>query len=204
MEIKRDSRQVPSIEKICASKQYNDILYAYLQVIAEKVVDEEGRILRLLSKKKVKFVKLAEKLGLTRQTVSKKFKNLYDLDLIVEFDDEYYQIVELTRDKATLVPYHTLKTMVDTLNDNCVSIYVCLLNWYYMNGCKPFKFTLDQLKTFVGLSTGTRNNNDIITNILFVLQKLGLIKYSMGAVSQEEFNHIKTIYQIDEIFNEIK
>ncbi len=58
----------------------------------------------------------------------------------------------------------------------------------------------------VGLSVSARNNNDIVTNILFVLQKIGLIKYSLTTVVQDNdnFNNIKTIYQLDWMTNDIK
>jgi hypothetical protein len=58
----------------------------------------------------------------------------------------------------------------------------------------------------VGLSVSARNNNDIVTNILFVLQKIGLIKYSLTTVAQDNdnFNNIKTIYQLDWMTNDIK
>ena len=35
-------RQIPKIKEICASKMYNDLVYAYLQTIS----DDEGRILK--------------------------------------------------------------------------------------------------------------------------------------------------------------
>ena len=38
-----------------------------------------------------------------------------------------------------------------------------LLNCYYSNNCRPFQFTLDQIKSYIGISTSTRSNNDIIT-----------------------------------------
>ena len=49
------------------------------------------------------------------------------------------------------------------------------------------------------------SNDDIITNILLVLKKLGLIEYHLAAKKQENssFDNIKTIYQIDAIRKQI-
>ena len=77
---------------------------------------------------------------------------------------------------------------------------------YYANEYKPFQFTLEQIKSQIGICSTTRSNDDVITNILFVLQKIGLIKYSMTAVKQDNdsFQNIKTISQLDYLTNEIK
>lgn len=201
--IKRNSRQIPSSKEICSNKCYNDILYGYLQMNTEKIETKDGRILRLVPKKLTKFTLLADKLKVSRQTVSKKFKNLYDMNLIVDFNNDYYQLIELNRNEATLIPSKTLQAMIDTLSENSISIYVCLLNLYYMNGLKPFTFTLEQLKAFVGICKSTRSNDEVINNILRVLQKLELIKYSLTAAQQDEYSHIKTIYKLDYITNEL-
>jgi hypothetical protein len=101
------------------------------------------------------------------------------------------------------VPYNTLKLITDTLNENSISAYIYLLNCYYSNNCRPFQFTLDQIKSYIGISTSTRSNNDIITNILYVLEKIGLIKYSLSTMKQEadSFQNVKTIYQLDWLTN---
>ena len=46
-------------------------------------------------------------------------------------------------------------------------------------------------------------NNDIITNILYVLDKVGLIKYSLTTLKQDSdtFQNVKTIYQLDWLTN---
>lgn len=117
--------------------------------------------------------------NLSRQTISTKFKNLKELDLIRERDGDTYELVVLSKDLASLIPYPTLKLIQDTLNENSISTYIYLLNRYYANDCKAFQFTLEQVKSFIGISTSTRSNDEIITNILYVLGKIGLIKYSL-------------------------
>ena len=140
---------------------------------------------------------------MSRQTVSTKFKNLKELGLVEEINKEKIKIIELDANLASLIPYNTLKLITDTLNENSISAYTFLLNRYYANKCQPFQFTLDQVKAHIGISTNTRSNNDTITNILYVLDKIGLIKYSLTTVSQEAdtFQNIKTIYQLDWLTN---
>ena len=95
--------------------------------------------------------------------------------------------------------------MTDTLSENCINVYVYLLSLYYGNGCNSVQFTLEQVKKNIGICSTTRSNDDIITNILLVLQKLGLIEYHLTTKKQENssFDNIKTIYQIDVIRKQI-
>ena len=200
LKIQSNSRQIPKAKNICSNKKYYDILYAYLQCISER--DNESNK-RYFYKKDINFSRLGEIFNLSRQTVSTKFKNLKELGLIEEIDKNTYQLIELSADIASLVPYNTLKLITDTLNDNSISTYIYLLNCYYGNDCRPFQFTLDQIKGYIGISTSTRSNNDIVTNILYVLEKIGLIKYSLSTVKQEtdSFQNVKTIYQLDWLTN---
>lgn len=203
MDIQKNSRQVPKTIDICSNKKYYDILYAYLQQVS---VLNEMTGERLFYKKDINFSKLGEKFGLTRQTISTKFKNLKELGLIIEVDKNTYSLIKLDKDYASLIPYNTLKLLTDTLSENCISAYVYLLNEYYRQGCKPYQFTLDSIKVHIGICTTTRSNNDIITNILYVLGKIGLIKYSLSTFQQENdsFENVKTIYRLDWLTNVIE
>ena len=199
LQIQPNSRQIPKARAICSDKKYYDILYAYLQCIS---VRDEKTGIRYFSKKAINFSQLGEMFNLTRQTVSTKFKNLLQLGLVIE-DGENYKLLELSADIASLVPYNTLKLITDTLSEHAISAYIYFLNCYYANGNRPFQFTLDQVKGYIGISTTTRSNNDTITNILYVLEKIGLIKYSLGTSKQESdtFQNIKTIYQLEWLTN---
>ena len=73
LKIQSNSRQVPKTKEICSNKKYYDVLYSYLQCISEL---EENSKIRYFSKKEVNFTKLGEQFGLSRQTISTKFKNL--------------------------------------------------------------------------------------------------------------------------------
>ena len=202
LKIQPNSRQIPKAKSICANKKYYDILYAYLQCVS---VRDDNLNKRFFYKKDINFSKLGEMFDLSRQTVSTKFKNLKELGLVIEINKNTYQLVELESDLASLIPYNTLKLMTDALNENSISAYVYLLNNYYSNNCKPFQFTIEQVKSYVGISTTTRSNNDVITNILYVLEKIGLIKYSLSTLTQDNdsFQNIKTIYQLEWLTNVI-
>ena len=139
-------------------------MYSYLQYIS---VYENN--IRYVNKQDINFSKLAEKFGLTRQTVSTKFKNLKEMGLIKERNDKSYEIIVLEDNVATLVPYDTLGLLVNALSENAISTYVYLLKLYWANNQQPVQFTLEQIKRHIGICSTTRSNNDIITDILFVL-----------------------------------
>jgi len=202
LEMKRDSRQVPKVKQICADKRYYDILYAHLQCISSY---DEKTGERTVGKKEINFSKLSAMFNMSRQTVSKKFNNLVDLGLVTKKDENSFLILPLANDIASLVPYKTLKLITDTLSEHSINTYVYLFNRYYATGCKAFQFTLAQVKENIGICSTTRSNDDTITNILYVLEKLGLIKYHMTTKEQDDtsFKNIKTIYELEWLTNEI-
>ena len=203
LEVKPNSRQVPKTKEYCSNKKYNDMIYSYLQVISQ--FDNEVDENRWFYKKDVNFSKMAEKFGLSRQTVSTRFKNLKELGLIVEKGKDTYELKTLENDLAALIPFGTLSLLVDALSDNAISVYSYLLMQYIKNGNKPFIFTLEQVKKQIGICATTRSNDNIITNILFVLEKIGLIKYRMTTMKQENdtFENVKTVYEIEWLTNEV-
>ena len=140
---------------------------------------------------------LGDIFGLTRQTVSTKFKNLKELGLVKESaDGKYYEIILLEEKTAALIPYNTLSVLINSLSERCISTYIYLLNHYYRNGCQPCQFNLEAIKAYVGLSTSTRSNNNILTDILYVLQKLELIKFKTYTNAE-----LKTIYELEYLTN---
>ena len=198
--IKSNSRQIPDSKAICADKKYYDILYGWLQQVSEY---DDG--IRYVDTKKVNFSQLSKIFGLSRQTVSTKMKNLEKMGLVTKNEmKKRYELLILDPNVAALIPYNTLKLLVDTLSENSISSYVYLLSRYVANNERPYQFTLMQVKSYIGISTATKSNDEIITNILFVLQKIGLIKYSMTEAPGSEFGNIKTIYQIDWMTNDVK
>ena len=96
--------------------------------------------------------------------------------------------------------------MTDTLSEHCISTYLYLLTRYIANNEEPFIFTLADIKKHIGVCVTTRSNDEVITNILFVLQKIELIKYHLTTLQQDnvEYKDVKTVYQIDFLTNYIE
>ena len=108
-----------------------------------------------------------------------------------------YEIVILDKDVAFLIENRTLEILVSAMNQNAITCYVYLYCRYCANKCKPFKFYMDQLRAMTGMSTSNRDNNTF-KNILLVLQKLELLKFSL--VNDGD---VRTVYQIDWMTNKI-
>ena len=177
MEIQQNSRQIPKTQQICSNKLYYDILYAYLQQISKKEGD-----MRYFYKKDINFSKLAKELDVSRQTLSKRFKNFQNenIKLIEEIKGtDKFKINELKKEDAALIEFKLLKLLTDTLTENSISVYVYLLNRYYANNCESFIYKTNDIKRTTTNTLNSRNNNDLITNILYVMQKIGLNKYNI-------------------------
>lgn len=203
MQIEKDSRQVPKVRDYMANSKYCDILYCYFQTIS--VWDNIVGHPRTFPKKEKNFSKIGTILGQSRQTISKKFKNLLDLGLIKETEDNY-ELIILEEDLASLIPIETLRVLVNTMNDNTISIYVYLLNRYYATingGQQEFLFTKEQLKNIVGLSITTRSNDYIIDDILAILQKLNLLQFESRDEIDKNTGDTKTHLYITKMSNKI-
>lgn len=198
-------RQIPKTKEYCANKGYYDILYGYLQEQSQWEKNQYNNR-RYVEKSIINYSQLGKKLGLSRQTVSKKFKNLIDLGLIKDEQGDRYYLTPLSSDIASLIPNPTLKLITDTLNEYSISVYVYLLVRYIANGEEYFIFKLSDIKKHIGICATTRSNDDIITNILFVLQKIGLIKYHLTTLQQDnvDYKDVKTVYQLDFLTNYIE
>ena len=133
---------------------------------------------RYVDKKDVNFSKLCEEIGVSRQTVAKKFENLIAIGLIEEDTSskkKRYILNTLDSSVASLVPFETLRKINHALSQYAISLFVYLLNRYIANGENGFIVTLAQMKTFIGIATTTSNNNVIVTDILEILRLIGLV-----------------------------
>ena len=128
----------------------------------------------------INYAALGRTLGITRQTISKRFNKLIELGLVIQKENGDYVLTRLASEQAFLIPSATLTVLVSALNENSISIYAHLLNRYYATGEERFCFSITGLKELCGLGIKTTSNNYIITNILDVLQKLGLITFSVS------------------------
>lgn len=196
-EDEKNRRQVPKIKEYLSLKKYCDVLYCYLQVIS--YFDEENKE-RYIPKKFINFTKIGEDLNISRQTVSTKFKNLKEMGLIIE-DPGKYVLANLDKEVAELVPFSTLRILTNTVKDNVISVYVYLLVRYRAEKEKPFIFTYEQIKKYVGIGE-SRGTDYIINDILLLLSKLDLLNYSMNI---EVVNGgPRSIYKVEGMNNKIE
>lgn len=197
MEIEKNSRQMPRKQEICSDKKYSDVVYGWFQDASEK--DNEG--IRYINEKDINYTAIAQRVGLSRQTVSKRIKNLEDMGLIYKNEmKKRYEIHLLSNVDASLIPQRTLSFLIDSQSENGISIYIYLLNRYWANHEQPFAFTIGQVKTFLGISIKTTSNNHCITNPLISLANNGLIEFEI----KEEGGGIKTVYYINKMSFDVK
>lgn len=203
MTIEKNSRQIPSNEKYTANKNYSDILYGYLQHISS--LDEELGI-RYIYKKDIKYIKIAEDLGLSRQTVSKRFNGLVEEGLL-SFDTsgKRYMLRVLEADLATLLPDDTVKILCNTLQERCLSVLAYLLKTYIQHGEEECEVNMDIIKKYVGLSKSNRGtNNEIIRDIFLVLKRLGLIEYRLEKSMDVTTGGYKSKYVLEKVDNRVR
>ena len=196
MEIKKNSRQIPSVPTITREKDYCDLLYAWLQCHSERItMDSEGR---RINKSLVKWTAIekdfvrtlsdgtTEKV-MSRKTIAKYFKYLEDKCLIQLQDDGYYYLTILDATEANLIEYNTLSKLINVLQKNSLSIYVYLFNRYYANGFQPFIATIKQIKEFIGIATTTTSNNIIVDDTIDILKRLGLLDYRIKVEDNKSY-----------------
>lgn len=189
MKIQSNSRQIPNSKDVTANKDYFDQLYSVLQEMSHLEVTMNGDHIRYLDKKEMNATKLGEKIKASRQTTANRIKKLEALKLL-EFDAENnrYILTYLERSLCTLVPQETLRKMNNALSRYSVSLFVYFMNRYIAAGETEFLVTMAQMKDYIGIATSTSSNNVIVSDIMEILQKIGLIKYEYR--KEEDKTHI--------------
>ena len=188
MKIESNSRQIPSIEKYTADKKYCDLLYGVLQEMSYSETIG-GVTTRYVDKRAFTFESLGDRIGLKRATTSTKFRNLESLGLISEIPSEkLYQLNYLDKSVSSLIPYETLRKLNNSLNHNAISLFVYLLKRYIANNEREYVVTMAQMKNFIGIASTTTSNNEVITDILEVLNLLGLVEYEYRRVEKDKTN----------------
>lgn len=202
MEIQHNSRQIPSNEKYTANKKYSDLVYGYLQ---QKSVLDESLGLRYLPKKEVKYTQMAEDLGLSRQTASRKFNNLIEQDLVYyDEGNKRYILTKLEADLAALLPCDTVRILCVNLQERSLSILAYLIKTYFQHGQRPCEINIDVIKNHVGLNVDNRGrNNEVIKDIFLLLKKLGLIEYHTEKNFDAVSGGFKTRYILDKVDNKV-
>lgn len=202
MQVFYDSRQIPSDKSLTGNKKYSDLLYGYLQVVSER---EEETNIRYIDKKNLKFTKIAADLQISRQTVASRLNNLIDMGLL-KYDEvkKRYEFITIQKDLAALLPKPTVRILCNTLRERSLSILAYLLKSYFQHGQKPFNINIDILKAQVGLSSANRGtNNEVITDTLILLKKLGFIDYKVVKEMDKVSGGFKTVYILLSVDNYI-
>ena len=188
MEIKKNSRQMPSASMIVREKDYCDLLYAWLQCNSERENVMSTR--RRIEKNKIKWTAIerdftrtltdgsVEKV-MSRKTIAKYFNHLMNQGLISEGEDDYYYLTVLDASEANLIECITLSKLMNVLQKNSISIYIYLFNRYCANGYQPFIATIKQIKDFIGIATSTTSNNIVIDDTIDILKRLGLLEVKL-------------------------
>ena len=207
MEISKNARQMPSTTLIVREKNYNDLLYAWIQCNSERAsLNGQGR---RIEKKKVKWSAIerdftrrlsdgTEEKVMARKTIAKYFKHLQDQGLIEYEDDEYYYLKILDKADANLIECITLNKLMNVLQKNSISIYIYLFNRYYANGFQPFITTIKQIKDFIGIATTTTSNNIIIDDTIDILKRLGLLDVRLITTDDN-----RTMFEFQWVKNEL-
>lgn len=194
--IESDSRQVPKVKELVSVPKYCDLLYGWLQV--HSIWDNIPGHPRYLWRNDIKFVRIAEEIGMSRQTVSTRFKVLLSMGLIKELPDRY-ELTILSNDVAALVPIETLVFLCNTVQEKVISVYVNLYNRYYRASSKNelAQFTIEQLKLFAGLGAKGHGNDYIIQDILTILTKIGLLKIELRWVKRPDGSVVSNYYILE-------
>lgn len=170
-----------------ADKNYCDLIYAWFQCKSEW--DSDG--VRNIPIKNATFINIGNEVGMDRRSVSKYVKELIKMNLL-EKDNvkKVYVLKKLSASSAMLVPFLTLRKLVNSLSRNSVNIFVYLLNRYLGNNEESFLITHNELKSKIGIATSTPSNNIVINDILEILSRLGLIEYELRQTEYDKTNII--------------
>ena len=181
---------MPKDTQIMSDKNYYDVIYAWFQCKSER---ETSSGIRYLEYSKSKYVTIAEECGIDRRSASKYVNKLLEMGLLEKDDDnKRYLLRQLENVTATLVPYNTLRQLVNALNRNTINIFVYLLNRYIASGETEFIITHKELKDRIGISSSSSSNNIVINDILDILQRLGLVQYELRQIEVAKTHMVVT------------
>lgn len=168
---------------------------------------------RYLYKNKIDFEEMAKELGINKRTLTRNIKNLEKLDCkVLEIENTRNGIVyrlnyglpsaynELEVNKYITIHHEMLKELITCLKPNVIKVY-CLLR-VFANEEKFKDITNSFLAEGIGLSSKSKNNLDIITNAVKILEKCRYIETKKNNVFKfdikkgKEIPSIKKFYRI--------
>lgn len=148
-------------------------LYAFLLSISMGRKDEvSGMGITYIPKKEFPpNTKIAQKIHKSARTVSRHLAYLTERGYFLEMEEEY--LVINPENKFFHIPLDTLQYLLDTVKEEVLKIYIYL---GVKDGFKhnEYVFTNKEICDHLGLNY--QNNSTWVTNMLDVLEKLGLIQ----------------------------
>ena len=148
-------------------------LYTFLLSISQGRKDEaSGQGITFISKKDFPpNTRIAQKIHKSARTVSRHLAYLTERGYFIEAEDEY--IVVNPEDRFFRIPLDTLQYLLDTVKEEVLKVYIYL---GVRDGFKHNEYVFTNKEICEHLGLNYQNNSAMITNILDVLMKFGLIK----------------------------
>lgn len=180
MENLENTRRLPSGEGFMDNKNFNDLIYAYLQAVSYRDPNKKDRYVW-----KRDFIKkdVAKTLKINFRTFQRRFNYLVENGYVI-VKDEIYELPKIS-EYNFYIPLDTLKYLIDTTNEDVIRMYVYLGQLKKCMGKEAY-FTKSKLLVLMGYKTtasdgvkASTNKRDWerINNILDMLEdKLKLIE----------------------------
>lgn len=175
-----NTRRLPSGEGFMDNKNFNDLIYAYLQAVSYRDPNKKDRYVW-----KRDFIKrdVAKILKINFRTFQRRFDYLVENGYVI-VKDEVYELPKIS-EYNFYIPLDTLKYLINTTNEDVIKIYVYLGQLKKCMGKEAY-FTKSKLLVLMGYKTtasdgvkASTNKRDWerINNILDMLEdKLKLIE----------------------------
>lgn len=185
-----NTRQMPCSKTVVSSKNYSDLLYAWIQCNSDRVSPHS--VERQINKDQVKFARIERDMKdsageqiMTRKTISKYFKWLVDQGFLVG-DGDVYKLYVFDKAEANLIHYETLSKLLHVFKQHAIDIYQYLLGRYYANQQRPFTAPISDIKKYIGVATTTTSNNAVVTDVLDILKRLQLLDFDRVQVQPDK------------------
>ncbi|HBH3652829.1 TPA: helix-turn-helix domain-containing protein [Clostridioides difficile] len=165
---------------------------------------------RILYKNKLDIQEIANELNVNRTTIQRNIKKLEKLDFkILKIENTLNGIVyclpsenNIDSSKFTMIHYDMLKKMISKFKSNTIKVYFLLKTITTETNFKPA--TNSFIAENIGLSSKSKNNLDIITSSVKILEEHKYIetkKVNVYEYDKEKFREIPKIKKVYRICN---
>lgn len=174
----KDRRPVPNTEEgfFLKSKNCNERIYVYLLLKSKRRPDgkETHRYVEKMTQQKI-----ADDLGISRNTVSTRLKDLIKYGYVVP-EGKYYKVPKT--DYYALIPEMTLHFLLNYVrsDEKLIKLYIVLFDYFNLE--RPFSMIDLHRELGYALSKDGKpisKNSAYIRTLLMVLSEAGLVKYDI-------------------------